>query len=248
MIGESRMHKLGGDLFKRVNVDYAIPRHPGTHLVKPKRDGDLVFQSPAERRGALRAFTRFDERTVQIGITFAAAQYLNDTELKKLKKPLLQNERLVTSQENRAYWDGVEDPPQPWNKSVKDLEDDDYRQPTDGTKEAEQRYAVEKRKMEKSWTALREKADKIASAKAAKAGKPRTMDRGMTSIPEPETRTVDRGMRSIPGPETRTTPVASRAQRKAEKAARKKNAPKGHGHCMAAGVRWLCCGIFRRRR
>lgn len=247
MIGETRMHKLGGDLFKRVNVDYAIPRHPGTKLVKPKRDGDLVFQSPAERPGALRGFTPFDERTVRIGIIFAAAQYLDDPELKKLKKPTLQYNRLVTSQENRAYWDGVESPPQPWNKSVKDLEDDDYRQPTDGTEESQQRYAAEKRKMEKSWTALREKADKIAGAKAGKAGNPKTVDRGMRSIPEPETRTVDRGMRSMPGPEARTTPVASRAQRKAEKAARKKNASKGHKNCLATGVRWLCCGIFRRR-
>lgn len=234
MIGETRMYKLGGDLFKRVNVDYAIPRHPGTELVEPKRKRgeDLVFQSLPGQTAALRAFTPFDERTVRIGIIFAAAQYLD---FKQLDKPSLQFDRKATSQENRAYWDRVEaDPPEAWNNSVKILEEDDFRRRTEKqyrkeTKESEQRYEAAKGKMEASWSKLREKAVKKAGHQA---GKPRTVDRSMRSIPEPETRTM---------------PVASRAQRKAEKAARKKNAPKRHRNCMVAGVRWLCCGIFRRR-
>lgn len=237
MIGETRMHKLGGDLFKRVNVDYAIPRHPGTELVKPKRKRgeDLVFQSLVEIPGqeaALRGFTPFDERTVRIGIIFAAAQYLG---CGQLEKPSLQFSRLVTSQENRAYWDRVEtDPPEAWNSSVKDLEEDDYRRPNEEhnrkePEESKKRYEAEKRKMEASWAELRKKAVKRAGDKA---GRPRT---------------VDRAVRSVPEPETRTTPAASRAQRKAGKAARKKNEPKGRRNCMADGVRWLCCGIFRRR-
>lgn len=237
MIGETRMHKLGGDLFRRVNVDYAIPRHPGTELVKPKRDRgeNLVFQSLVERPGqeaTLRGFTPFDERTVRIGILFAAAEYLR---CEQLVKPSLQVSRLVTSQENRAYWDRVEiDPPEAWNSSVKELEEDDYRRPTEEhsrkePEESKKRYEAEKRKMEASWAKLREKAVKRAGDKAARP------------------RTVDRAVRSMPEPETRTTPVASRAQTKAEKAAGKKNEPKGRRNRMADGVRWLCCGIFRRR-
>lgn len=245
MIGETRMYKLGGDPFKRVNVDYAIPRHSGTDLVLPNRDrgGNMVFRSLTERPGQLRGFTPFDERTVKIGIIFAAAQYL---EYKQLKKPTLQFTRLVTSEENRAYWDEVEtDPPDAWNRSVKNLEDDDYRRPIGESKEAIARYEAEKGKVEKSWKTLREKAVNTASKKAGV--QPRTVDRG---IAMDRGIAVDRGMRSIPEPGTRSMPVASRAQRKADKAARKKNAPKGRRNCMAAGLRWLCCGccgIFRRR-
>lgn len=48
MIGEGLMHKLGGNMFQRINVDYAIPRHASTALVMSRHGKTLVFQSPVE--------------------------------------------------------------------------------------------------------------------------------------------------------------------------------------------------------
>lgn len=128
MIGEGLMHKLGGNMFQRINVDYAIPRHAGTALVMSRHGKTLVFQSPVERAGVpgnqettLHSFTPFDARTVRIGILLAATKYLNCEGLEPISTDL-QNARLVTAKENRSHWDGKNPNPGAWNKEVEALE------------------------------------------------------------------------------------------------------------------------------
>lgn len=201
MIGEGRMHKLGGNAFQRINVDYAIPRHAGTALVRSRHGEDLVFQSPVEREdkvpgAALRSFTPFDARTVRIGILLAATKYLNCTGLEPISTDL-QNARLVTAKENRAHWDGKDTDPEAWNKEVEALEVADYEwraeeQHREDIQEPKERYEDARELMQASWADLRAK---VAT---------RAADKGKSAVK------VDR-----------KTVEAGRAQKKADRAARK---------------------------
>lgn len=92
MIGEGRMHKLGGINFKRVNVDYAIPRHSHSALIKSGKGSDLVYKSPvvvgdADPVGydghptsipiqeSMRGFSAYDARSVELAIRLMAKNY-----------------------------------------------------------------------------------------------------------------------------------------------------------------------------
>lgn len=182
MIGEGRMHKLGGDIFKRINVDYATPRHRDTALVRSRHGEDLVFQSPVkrtpnvseDRETALRKFTPFDARTVRIGILHASTKYLNceDLEPQGISNDL-QNSRLVTAKENRAHWDGKKyTKPEDWNKGVEALENADYElrakeQHQTEINESAERYEAARERMRTSWTELRARV----ATRAANKGK-----------------------------------------------------------------------------
>ncbi|KAJ8607503.1 hypothetical protein MRB53_040275 [Persea americana] len=92
MIGEGRMHKLGGQNFKRVNIDYVVPRHSHTALVKSGKGSDLVFKSPIAvgdvdpigydgqpttipAQETMRGFSAFDLRSVELAIRLMAKNY-----------------------------------------------------------------------------------------------------------------------------------------------------------------------------
>lgn len=199
MIGEGRMHKLGGNVFQRINVDYGIPRHAGTALVQSRHGDDFVFKSPVGQItgvAALSSFTPFDARTVRIGILLAATKYLNSTGPESIS-PDLQDVRLVTARENRAHWDGRNyTNKDDWNKDVKALEEADYawraeEQHRKDIGESKERWDDARKRMQASWDDLRKRVETRAA------------DKGKSSV------TVDK-----------TTVKAGRDQKKADKAAR----------------------------
>lgn len=102
MIGEDQTNELAGHNFKRVNVEYATPRHGFTGWVKDRyNEGEILLTSPirpgkdeapdnypgqlykpaaSDAKAALEAppsaFTDFDIRTVELGIRMAVDNFL----------------------------------------------------------------------------------------------------------------------------------------------------------------------------